>query len=386
MARNRHKKRKYCRLSNAERAEVWKRWRSGQFMAHIARALALNERAITAHVRATGGISPPVRRRHPRHLTAAEREVISRGLAMRLSCRRIAAELGRSPSTVSRELARNGGARRYRCVKAENRAWKRARRPKRCKLAINDRLRRFVAARLEGFWSPQQIAEWLKRRSSDLDMQISHETIYRSLFIQARNVLKKDLQKCLRTRRVMRHGRGGSNAHRRTTIPDAISIRERPADVEDRAVPGHWEGDLLAGTQTTFIATLVERATRFTMLVKVDSRETATVIDALVRHARKLPTELQKSLTLDRGSEFAQHARFTMATDMKVYFCDPHSPWQRGSNENTNGLLRQYFPKGQDISKHSQAELNRVARQLNSRPRQTLDFRTPAEVLNDVLR
>ena len=386
MNRSRHKKRKYCRLRSAERAEIWKRWRGGQFMAHIARALALNECAVDAHVRKHGGIAPPTRRRSPWHLTEAERETISRGLAMGLSCRRIAAQLGRAPSTVSRELARNGGVRRYRCVHAEKHAWRRARRPKRCKLASNTQLRRFVAAHLEAFWSPQQIAEWLKRRSSDPSMQISHEAIYRSLFIQARNVLKKDLQSCLRTQRSIRQGRGGENARRRTTIPDAVSIRERPAEVEDRAIPGHWEGDLLAGTQTTFIATLVERTSRFTMLVKVQSRETKDVINALIQHARKLPVELQKSLTLDRGSEFADHARFSLATDINVYFCDPRSPWQRGSNENTNGLLRQYFPKGEDISKHSQADLNRVARQLNSRPRQTLDYRTPAEVLNDLLR
>lgn len=386
MSRSRHKKRKYCRLTSAERAEVWKRWRAGQFMAHIARALALNECAVDAHVRAAGGIAPAERRRNPQHLTAAEREAISRGLVAGHSCRAIAAELGRSPSTISRELARNGGAHRYRCVRAEKRAWKQARRPKSCKLARNGRLRRFVAARLEEFWSPQQIAEWLKRQGCETNMQISHETIYRSLFIQARNVLKKDLQNCLRTKRVIRRSRGDGQSRGRSTIPDAISIRERPAEAEDRAVPGHWEGDLLAGTQTTFIATLVERTTRFTMLVKVESRETKVVIDALIRHARKLPVELQRSLTLDRGSEFVQHARFTLATDINVYFCDPHSPWQRGSNENTNGLLRQYFPKGENISKHSQAELNRVARQLNSRPRQTLDYRTPAEVLNELLR
>ena len=379
-------KRQYRQFTASERSEIWKRWRAGESAADIARALAADDTTVWAHLARTGGFSPRARGRAPRHLAESEREQISRGLAMRRSLREIAAELKRAPSTVSREVARNGGRGRYRCVQAEARALKQARRPKRCKLARHGRLRRHVATRLQQGWSPQQIAGSLKLRCSDPTMQISHETIYRSLFIQARGVLKEELRDCLRTQRRLRHGRPARKGDRRGQIPNAISIRERPADVEDRAVPGHWEGDLLSGTQTSHIATLVERATRYTMLAKVASKESHVVIEALIRQARRLPAQLRRSLTLDRGAEFSQHAQFTLATDIQVYFCDPRSPWQRGSNENTNGLLRQYFPKGKDVSHYTQADLDRVARQLNTRPRQTLGFRTPAEMLNEALR
>jgi IS30 family transposase len=303
-----------------------------------------------------------------------------------LSIRTIAAELGRPPSTISREVARNGGRAAYRAAKAEVRASEQAKRPKHCKLSTHGRLRRVVAAKLQRFWSPEQIAGWLRAEyARDPTMTISHETIYQSLFIQARGVLKAELLDCLRSKQRMRRGRSSSNRQdRRGKIPDLVSIRERPASVEDRAVPGHWEADLIVGTQGNYIATLVERTSRFTMLVKVPDR--AGAIDAMIRHARKLPEELRRSLTVDRGTEFHHHKRFSLATDMKVYFCDPRSPWQRGSNENTNGLLRQYFPKGRDVSGHSQAELNRVARELNERPRKTLGFRTPAAILNEALR
>jgi IS30 family transposase len=295
----------------------------------------------------------------------------------------IAETLGRSPSTVSREIERNGGYDQYRAALADERAWAQARRPKRCKLANNGRLRLAVARKLQLEWSPQQIAGWLKRAYRGNEAyKVSHETIYKSLFIQARGVLKKELQQHLRTKRTIRRARtASSKGDGRGQIPDMVSIRERPAAVEDRALPGHWEGDLIAGSKNTYIATLVERHTRYVMLVKVPSRDTETVINALIKHADKLPKELYKSLTWDQGKELTDHKRFKLATDIDVYFCDPKSPWQRGSNENTNGLLRQYFPKRTDLSVHSQAHLNKIARRLNERPRKTLEFYSPAEKL-----
>jgi len=282
---------------------------------------------------------------------------------------------------VYREIKRNGGRQCYRANEADQAAWDRAQRPKTCKLVLNRNLARVVAKKLKKLWSPAQIAGWLKHQyPNDENFQVSHETIYRSLFIQARGALKKELLKHLRRTRPMRRSRHYTQKtvdHGR--ISNTISIRERPASVEDRAVPGHWEGDLIIGTNHSQIATLVERKTRYVMMVKVNAMDSETVINALIKHAHKLPRELYKSLTWDRGKEMADHQRFTLATDIDVYFCDPKSPWQRGSNENTNGLLRQYFPKGTDLSVHSQAKLNAVARQLNERPRKTLNFETPAE-------
>jgi IS30 family transposase len=296
----------------------------------------------------------------------------------------MARSLGHSPSTVSREINRNGGYDRYRAALADEKAWGRARRPKRCKLADSPRLRQAVARKLRLNWSPEQIAGWLKRaHPEDEFCRVSHETIYRSLFVQARGVLKKELLGHLRSRRTIRRSkRSGLTGDGRGQIKDIVSIRQRPAAVDDRAVPGHWEGDLLAGSKNSYIATLVERHTRYVMLVKVANKDTQTVVSALIKQAKKLPNELYKSLTWDRGKELADHRRFTLATDIDVYFCDPQSPWQRGSNENTNGLLRQYFPKGTDLSVHSQAHLNKTARQLNERPRETLKFETPAERFN----
>ncbi len=379
-------KRAYRVVGPAERGELWSRWRRGESLALISRALERDEHTVRAVVLRSGGFSPRPCKRSPLRLSEHEREEISRGLCLGLSIRTIAAELGRPPSTISREVARNGGRAAYRAAKAEVRASEQAKRPKHCKLSTHGRLRRVVAAKLQRFWSPEQIAGWLRAEyARDPTMTISHETIYQSLFIQARGVLKAELLDCLRSKQRMRRGRSSSNRQdRRGKIPDLVSIRERPASVEDRAVPGHWEADLIVGTQGNYIATLVERTSRFTMLVKVPDR--AGAIDAMIRHARKLPEELRRSLTVDRGTEFHHHKRFSLATDMKVYFCDPRSPWQRGSNENTNGLLRQYFPKGRDVSGHSQAELNRVARELNERPRKTLGFRTPAAILNEALR
>jgi IS30 family transposase len=332
-----------------------------------------------------GGYVPRERNRSRRALSLKEREEISRGLALTESFREIARRIGRATSTVSREIARHGGSRIYRAEQADHEAWERAKRPKACKLLQNRHLQREVAAKLASNWSPEQIAGWLKTEfPHNAHMRISHETIYRSLFIQARGTLKQELISHLRTHRSMRRtGKKATNAPVSLTNP--ISIHQRPAEVEDRAVPGHWEGDLIAGGRTTFIATLVERHSRFVMLAKVDNKQTSTVVPALIRQMTKLPLALRRSLTWDRGSELADHRQFTIATNIQVYFCDPQSPWQRGSNEKTNGLLRQYFPKGTDLSVYSQVELDKVALQLNQRPRKTLGFRTPADKLSEAL-
>jgi IS30 family transposase len=334
-------------------------------------------------LKATGGIAPPRRRRPKWMLSLAEREEISRGLAAGESMRAIAARLGRSASTVCREVGRNGGRKGYRALKAEERAWERARRPKRCLLAINDRLRDVVAKKLKEDWSPEQISGRLKRRyPDDGAMYVSHETIYRTLFVQSRGALKKELLTHLRSRRMMRRARCASAAGQpRGQIKDAVSIRERPPEVGDRAVPGHWEGDLLAGARNTHVATPVERSSRFVMLVRVGGKDTGSVVEALSAQIRRLPKAMMDTLTWDRGTEMADHKRFTIATDVEVYFCDPKSPWQRGTSENTNRLLRQYLPKGTDLSAHSQHDLDAIALKLNSRPRKTLAYRTPAATL-----
>ena len=367
--------------TETDKALMWDRWRKGESLNSIARHFDRHHSAIQGVLARTGGIRPPKRKRSRLALTMAEREDISRGLVAGHSVRSMAASLGRSPSTVSREINRNEGRRRYRANRADQAAWDRAQRPKSCKLVHNRASARIVASKLKQFWSPAQIAGWLKHTyPDDESFQVSHETIYRSLFIQARGALKKELLGHLRRTRGMRRSRHHTQKtsdHGRIT--DAVSISERPASVEDRAVPGHWEGDLIFGSNNSQIATLVERHTRYVMLAKVDGKDTETVINALIKHAHKLPQELYKSLTWDRGKEMADHKRFTLATDINVYFCDPQNPWQRGSNENTNGLLRQYFPKGTDLSAHSQAKLNAVARQLNERPRKTLNFESPAE-------
>ena len=368
----------------AEKTELWDRWRRGESLKAIGRSFGKPSSSIYNQVAPHGGIRPSPRRRSRLALTVLEREEISRGIATHQSARSMARLLGRSPSTVSRELSRNGGYDRYRAALADEKAWDRSRRPKCCKLATNSRLRQAVASKLRLNWAPEQIAGWLKRaHPEDECYRVSHETIYRSLFVQARGVLKKELLGHLRsTRTIRRSKRADPNGDQRGQIKDLISIRERPAAVEDRAVPGHWEGDLLSGSKNSYIATLVERHTRYVMLAKVANKDTQTVVSALIKQAKKLPNELYKSLTWDRGKELTDHRRFTLATNIDVYFCDPQSPWQRGSNENTNGLLRQYFPKGTDLSVHSQAHLNKVARQLNERPRETLLFETPAERFN----
>jgi len=360
---------------------MWDRWQRGETINSIGRAFDRGHSSIAGQFERAGGIRPPPRQRSRLALTLSEREEISRGIAGGLSLRAIASQLERSPSTISREVSRNGGLKHYRASQADKAAWNKAHRSKPCKLVGKPILRRIVARKLRSHWSPEQIAGWLKRTfPGNESYQVSHETIYRSLFIQTRGVLKKELLQYLRTRRTMRRPKHASQkGEGHGQITKAVSIRERPASVEDRAVPGHWEGDLIAGSNNSYIATLVERHTRCVMLAKVSGKDTETVINALVKQARLLPKELYRSLTWDRGSEMADHQRFTLATDIDVYFCDPQSPWQRGSNENTNRLLRQYFPKGTDLSVHSQAKLNAVARQLNERPRKTLDFETPAE-------
>jgi IS30 family transposase len=368
------------RLSAEQRTEIWRRWKAGESLREIGRAFGKDHGSIQFLLSQRGGIVPAVRRRSLRTLTLAEREGISRGIASGSSIREIARGLERAASTVSREVVRHGGRSLYRASEADHQAWKSALRPRPCLLALHRKLRTMVASKLIQDWSPEQISGWLKKRyPNNESMRVSHETIYRSLFIQARGVLKKELMQHLRSQRLIRrsrHARADGQSHGQ--IVDAISIRERPAEVEDRAIPGHWEGDLLAGTSNSHIATLVERHSRFVILVKVPSKDTATVVAALSRHVRKLPASLRRSLTWDRGLEMAKHKSFTVATKVQVYFCDPQSPWQRGTNENTNGLLRQYFPKKTDLSSYSQADLDKVALRLNQRPRKTLGFETPA--------
>ena len=367
--------------SAAQRSEIWDRWLTGESMKSIGRRFDRASSSVFAVISPTGGIRPARRRRARQALRLSEREEISRGLSTECSVRSIARALGRSPSTISREVHRNGGPDRYRAARSDDAAWDRALRPKLCKLACRPSLARTVSAKLQRKWSPEQIAGWLKRTYPGEPLrQVSHETIYRSLFIQARGVLKKELLEHLRARRTIRRSRHATMKRSGLgQIKDAISISERPAAVEDRAVPGHWEGDLISGSKNSYVATLVERHSRYVMLIKVANKDTESVVSALIKQSQKLPGELYRSLTWDRGKELADHQRLTLATDVEVYFCDPRSPWQRGSNENTNRLLRQYLPRGTDLSLHSQAKLSAIARQLNERPRKTLLYQTPAQ-------
>jgi len=364
-----------------QKSEMWDRWQRGDSMSSIGRHFNRASSSIFPHLAQFGGIRPPERVRSRCALSLIEREEISRGLVAKQSFRSIAQNLKRSPSTISREVRRNGGRHAYRAASSDQRAWDCATRPKLCKLSFNDPLCQLIARKLRQKWSPQQIAGWLKRKHPNEEQyRVSHETIYRSLYVQTRGVLKKELQECLRSPRAIRRSRHATQKGLKLRkIKDAVPISKRPPEVEDRAIPGHWEGDLIVGSNNSYIATLVERHSRFVMLAKVENKDTQSVITALIKQARKLPKELYRSLTWDRGSEMTDHVKFTMATNIDVYFCDPQSPWQRGSNENTNRLLRQYFPKGIDISGFSQAKLSAVARQLNERPRKTLQYHTPAE-------
>jgi len=376
------------RMSADDEATLWRCWHRGHSLHRVAREVGITAASVHQYLDKHGGYCPAPRRRRSVSLSAEEREEISRCVAADWSVRAIAEYLDRHPSTVSRELRRNGGRDNYRAVDAERSAWDRARRPKRCRLGSSRRLCGLVERRLRKDWSPEQISGWLKATYPDNEsMHVSAETIYKTLFIQSRGALNKDLKNHLRTKRRFRQARTKTRkGHGHTSIVDGVSIRERPAEVEDRALPGHWEGDLIAGNQTSFIATVVERKTRFVVLVRVKNKETDEVVPALIKQMRKLPRLLKQTLTWDRGAELAAHKDFALATDMDVYFCDPYSPWQRGSNENTNGLLRQYFPKGEDVSNYTQAQLNTVAKQLNTRPRKTLGFKTPAYELSKVLR
>jgi IS30 family transposase len=374
-------RRKRSKLTAAQKTEIWKRWKAGQSLHEIGRVFDKPHTTIHQFLLPSGGIAPAARRRSRLALTLAEREDISRGIASGSSIREIARYVNRAASTVSREVTRHGGRPAYRAQDADRQAWVSALRPKKCLLALHRSLREVVASKLILDWSPEQISGWLKTEyPDDPSMRVSHETIYRSLFIQARGVLKKELMGYLRSKRRMRRSRHAS-VHGHGRIIDAVSIRERPAEAEDRAIPGHWEGDLLAGGNNSYIATLVERHSRFLMLIKVPGKDTAVVVAALSKHVRKLPASLRRSLTWDRGLEMAKHKEFTVATDVQVYFCDPQSPWQRGTNENTNLLLRQYFPRGTDLSPISQAQLDQVSLRLNQRPRKTLGFQTPASKL-----
>jgi IS30 family transposase len=367
--------------TESQKAQMWSRWQQGESLHEIARLFDRFHTSVRGILAESGGIRPPPRRRSSRVLSLAEREEISRGVVAGHSIRSIAASLKRAPSTVSREIRRNEGRDGYRASHADQAAWDRACRPKPCKLAQHPSLALRVADKLQQHWSPEQIAGWLARTyPKDRNGQVSHETIYRTLYIQSRGALKKELLAHLRRTRAMRRSRHHTQkTDNHGRITNTVSISERPASAEDRAIPGHWEGDLLFGNRSSQIATLVERQTRYLMLVKIGSKDTETVVNALIKNARRLPKELYRSLTWDRGKEMADHRRFTLATEIQVYFCDQHHPWQRGTNENTNGLLRQYFPKGIDLSAVSQAKLNAVARQMNERPRKTLSYETPAE-------
>lgn len=381
--------RRYQRLSSAEMDEIWVRLRAGHAAKPTARALGLPTSTVRTYLLRCGGIRPVPRRRGRDRLRFEEREEISRGLAAGRSLRAIAAGLSRSASTVSREVAAGGGRRRYRAAAGDQRAWARATRPKACKLATNPQLADVVAEKLQRRWSPQQIAGWLKLAYPDNpEMHVSHESIYRSLFVQSRGALRRELTAHLRTGRVIRHPRGARLPDGRGARPGILHISERPAEAEDRAVPGHWEGDLVFGRHMSPVATLVERSTRYLLLVSLPagSHKADVVADALATAVGRLPSQLARSLTWDQGHEMAEHRRFTAATGIRVYFCDPKSPWQRGSNENTNGLLRQYLPRRLDFRTLTQEDLDTIALELNDRPRQTLDFRTPSQALAEVLR
>lgn len=316
-----------------------------------------------------------------------EREEISRGLSANLSIRSIAKTLNRSPSTISREINRNGGILKYRAVSADRQTWIRAKRPKKSKLQINIPLNDIIADKLSYKWSPEQISGYLKHTyPNDTAMNISHASIYKTLYVQSRGHLKKELLKHLRTQRVMRQSKKfNTKGNARGGIIDAISIHDRPKDIYSRTVPGHWEGDLIVGSNKSYIATLVERTSRFTLLVKLNGNDTNSVVNAITNKIIELPSQLKKSLTWDRGMELAKHKKFTIDIEIKVYFCDPQSPWQRGTNENTNRLLRQYMPKKTDLGSHSQFDLDQIAKELNERPRKTLNFLSPADKLSEVL-
>jgi IS30 family transposase len=370
-----------------QQSAIWSLWSQGKSLSEIGRQLDKHAGSIFCFLQKYGGIKPVKPIRSKRALTLFEREEISRGLSANLSIRNIAKSLNRHPSTVSREINRNGGIAKYRAISADRQTWIRAKRPKKSKLQINIGLNDIITDKLSNKWSPEQISGYLKRTyPNDITMHISHESIYKTLYIQSRGHLKKELLKHLRTQRVMRQSKQfNTKGNARGGIIDAVSIHDRPKDIDDRTIPGHWEGDLICGSNKSYVATLVERTSRFTLLVKLNGNDTASVVNAITNKIIELPTQLKKSLTWDRGMELAKHKKFTVDTEIKVYLCDPRSPWQRGTNENTNRLLRQYMPKKTDLSAHSQIDLDQIAKELNERPRKTLNFLSPADKLSEVL-
>jgi transposase, IS30 family len=371
------------RLSQADLAEIERRIWAGETFATAAAAVGCSTRSIQRFLALSGGLKRRVKARSPLRLSLADREELSRGLVAGDSLRTIATRLRRAPSTISREVAWSGTRSRYRAWRADSEATRRGQRPKPAKLAVDARLCREVERGLRARWSPQQIAARLIcDYPDDLNMRVSHETIYRTLFVQARGALRKELTACLRTGRTQRRPHMRIERSGAGRLQNMILISDRPPEIEDRAVPGHWEGDLIIGKGgRSAIGTLVERSSRYVVLLHLPHGRTAEdVRAALTRQISKLPAELRRTLTWDQGKEMAEHVRFSTDTNMVVYFCDPHSPWQRGSNENTNGLLRQYFPSKADLSLHSAAQLNAVARELNNRPRQTLNWMKPSEV------
>jgi IS30 family transposase len=375
-------------LSIQEQEELWRRWRCGESLRLIARQMGKRGPSIRAFVLQTGGVQQRPPQRPARSLTAAEREEISRGVAAGDSCRAIARRLGRAASTVSRELARNGGRSRYRAQRADAAAYRRAARPKPSKLAIDPRLRTVVEAKLALRWSPEQIAGWLRvTYPDDPTLRISHETIYLSLYVQRRGALRGGLRRCLRSGRAMRHPRGKRLPQGRGQLIDTVSIHQRPTEADDRRVAGHWEGDLVLGKRPSAVLTLLERTSRAVMLVALPAGWRADQVrPALTAAMGGLPKRLCRSLTWDHGKEMAEHARFTADTGVPVFFCDPRSPWQRASNENANGLVRQYLPRTADLRQFSQADLDRIAAELNDRPRQILGFQPPSRILAEALR
>jgi IS30 family transposase len=377
------------RFSEEERQTIWDMREAGVPVKRIARHLGRQNVSLRKFIADAGGKRPTPRQRSELRLSLEEREEISRGLAVGDSIRTIAESLSRSPSTVCREVNANGGRRKYRALVADRAACRRALRPKRAKLAQCRRLRRVVERKLEAKWSPQQISAWLALEYPDRpEMQVSHETIYQSLFVQSRGALRKELHTCLRTGRAMRRAKAYVKANHigQGKIKDMVMISERPAEVKDRAVPGHWEGDLIFGKKMTSVGTLVERHSRYVILLKLPNGHGAEAVrKAMTKRILTLPAQLRRSITWDQGCEMAQHVQFTIDTGVQIYFCDPKSPWQRGSNENTNGLLRQYLPKASDLSQATQRELDAIARSLNTRPRQTLGWMTPSQAFAEAV-
>jgi IS30 family transposase len=375
-------------ITDEEKERIWDMHQAGVSVKRIARIMGRQNCSMRELISRSGGIRPRARIVNKRHLSLAEREEISRGLAAGLSLRAIAQGLGRAPSNISREVNANGGRRRYRALVAERAARKRARRPKVAKLARCRRLRAIGEAKLRADWSPEEISGWLARTyRNDPEMYVSHETIYQSIFVQGRGALRHELHVCLRSGRAMRRNkRWTKGGHGMGKIRDMVMLTERPAEAEDRAVPGHWEGDLIMGKGFTSVGTLVERKTRYLMLIRLPKGHGAEAFrDALTKRIVTLPAQLRRSITWDQGPEMSEHVRFSVDTGVEVYFCDPKSPWQRGTNENTNGLLRQYLPKRSDLSIYNQRQLDAIAKSLNTRPRKTLGFMTPCEAFAEAV-